>query len=194
MTGSREIIYSGVTFETIRLCLFNMYFYQEDMPPEAIAQAMQYVVPMQHNFTNPLQGDEAHDTFIEYWIARDARIAQDFSQSTPDGGENAAYKMAVIDIRFVGVEAEVWAKAFHHINQRERVAEIFWQLCGGRILEGISDIIPVNIDYYGVGNSSVAFDLTIKVQYKESVELSWKPLEYISLAPGEIITGGVGAS
>ena len=194
MTGPREIIYNGVTFETIRLCLFNMYFYQEDMPPEAIAQAMQYVVPMQHNFTNPLQGDEAHDTFIEYWIARDVRIAQDFSQSTPDGGENAAYKMAVIDIRFVGVEAEVWAKAFHHINQRERVAEIFWQLCGGRILEGISDIIPVNIDYYGVGNSSVAFDLTIKVQYKESVELSWKPLGYISLAPGEIITGGVGAS
>lgn len=191
MASPRKILYNGVTFQNIRHSLFNMYFYYDGMPQEEIDAAMGYVLPMQHNFENPLQQADANDTFIEFWVSRDERLAQDFTQATVTGGENAAYKLASVDIRFVGCEAETWAKAFHHINQRENVADIFYQLCDGKILEGVGDIIPVNIDYYGVGNSSIAFDLTIKIEYKESVVLEWKPLEYISLAPGEIVTGGI---
>jgi hypothetical protein len=190
MHTPRRIIYKGVTFESLRVALFNMYFYYDEMPEDDIHEAMKYIVPMQHNFDNPLQGDTAKDTFIEYWIARDDRIAQDFSQATVDGGENAAYKLATVDIRFVGIEAELWAKAFHHINQREHVAEIFWEICQGKILEFVGDIVPVNIDYYGVGNSSIAFDLSVKIEYKESIDLKWQPLEYVSLAPGDTISGG----
>lgn len=192
-TNGRKIIYLGVSFESVRWALFNVFFYQEGMQEKEVEELSKYVVPMQHNFDNPLQGDAAKDTFIEYWISRDSRIAQDYNHTAGTTGENAAWKLAEIDVRFVGVEAETWAKAFHHITQRPRVAEIFADLCRGEVLEFVGDIIPVNIDYYGVGNSSIAFDLSMKIKYNESVKLNWKPLEYISLAPGEIISGGLGA-
>lgn len=189
----RKVIYLGVTFESVKWALFNVFFYQEGMQEKEIEELSKYVVPMQHNFDNPLQGDMAKDTFIEFWVSRDSRIAQDYSQTNGTTGENAAWKTAEVDVRFVGVEAETWAKAFHHITQRPRVAEIVADLCKGEVLEFVGDIIPVNIDYYGVGNSSIAFDLSMKIKYNESVKLNWKPLEYISLAPGEIISGGLGA-
>jgi hypothetical protein len=189
--ATRNVEYVGVTFESVRLALFNMYFYYDGMPQEEIDAAMAHIVPMQHNFENPLQKLGAKDTFIEYWIARDERMTQDYVSSTGGVGENATHKLAVVDIRFVGEEAELWAKAFHHITKRENVWQIFMEICQGSILEHVGDLIPVNIDYFGVGNSSIAFDLTIKIEYKESVELSWKPLEYISLAPGVAVSGGV---
>jgi hypothetical protein len=190
---ANRVNYVGVTFGRVRAVLFNMYFYYQGMPEAEAEETLEkYVVPMQHNFENPLQGDNAKDTFIEFWIARDERVTQDFSEATVGGGENAIWrKLATVDLRFVGCEAETWAKAFHHIAQRDQVALAFFELCQGRVLEGIGDIVPVNIDYYGVGNSSIAFDLSIKIEYKESIELTWKPLEYISLAPGEIIEGGI---
>lgn len=190
VSSPRRIVYLGVTFETIRVALFNMYFYYDEMPEEEIVECMSYILPMQHNFNNPLQKKDPKDTFIEFWIARDERLTQDYTQATVDGGENATQKLATIDIRFVGAEAELWAKAFHHITQRENVAQIFHELCQGRLLEHVGDVIPVNVDYYGVGNSSIAFDLTVKIEYKESVDLKWKPLEYVSLGAGEMISGG----
>lgn len=190
MTLPRQIIYRGVNFTTVRFFLFNMYFYQDDMPQEAIDAAMAFIVPMQHNITNPLQAKEG-DTFIEYWISRDERLTQDhMERSSADSKENTVYKVASIDIRFVGVEAETWAKAFHHITKRENVQAIAEEVCQGRLLEHIGDVVPVNIDYYSVGNSSIAFDLSIKIEYKETVEITWKPLQYIGLAPGTVLTGG----
>ncbi len=191
MPQDRKHTYTGVNFDTVRTFLFNMYFYYPEMTEEEVQAAMKYVVPMQHNFENPLQGDEAKDTFIEYFIARDERITQDFTSRGNGSGADTAYKLATIDLRFVGVEAEVWAKAFHHITKRPNVAILVGNLMAGKILEHVGDIIPVNIDYFGVGNSSIAFDLSIKIEYNESILLNWKSLKYISLGDGEMITSGL---
>ena len=186
--GNR-VVYKGVTFSTIRWALFNMYFWRPEMTQDEIDAYAGYILPMQHNITNPLQGDGAKDTFIEYWIARDYVITSDFNDTTVEGGENSVWKMAQVDLRFVGVEAETWAKAFHHIKKREDVYNAFFELCEGEILEGIGEIIPAAIDYFGQGNASIAFDLHIKIKYKESIVLSWEPLGYISVASGEVSGG-----
>jgi hypothetical protein len=162
-----------------------MYFYREGMPPKECEDCLRYILPMQHNINNPLNSGDAKDTFIEYWIARDERLTQDFIEYNTD----KTNKLALVDLRFLGVDAETWAKAFHHITQRENVAQIFAVLCGASILEYIGAIRPINVDYFGVGNSSIAFDMSIQLQYAESIKLDWKPLEYISAAPGEIISG-----
>jgi hypothetical protein len=49
----------------------------------------------------------------------------------------------------------------------------------------------MNVDYFGTGNSVIAFDVSFRLRYLEYMDLSdlLKPLEYISLARGEI-TGG----
>jgi hypothetical protein len=164
-----------------------MYFYYDGMPDDEFKRAVEYVVPMQHNFDNPLNRKGAKDTFIEYWIVSDDRLTQDYIERSAD----KTRKLVVVDLRFLGVEAETWAKAFHHLTKRPGVAGIFAEVCGATMLEYTGSVRPVNIDYFGVGNSSIAFDLTIQLQYVEAIELAWKPLEYISVASGEIISGGI---
>lgn len=186
-------VYKGVTFTTVRAVLFNMYLYRPGMSDEdAEALYNKYVLPMQHNFENPLEGDQAKDTFIEYWIQEDDRITNDANNGMEAGGKNEALKLATIDVRFLGVRAEVWAKAFHHISRRPRVGFLFDEYCQGQALEYIGAIRPIIVDYFGVGNSAIAFDLTIRVQYRESIDLAWLPLEYISFSQGDMkIEGGL---
>jgi hypothetical protein len=64
------------------------------------------------------------------------------------------------------------------------------EICDGKILEYTGAIIPVNVDYFGVGNSTISFDLSIEIQYSESITLDWKPLEQIVVAPGDIVVQG----
>jgi hypothetical protein len=54
------------------------------------------------------------------------------------------------------------------------------------MLEYVSPIVPMNVDYFGVGNTTIAFDLSFELIYREYIELGWKPLEYISVAPGSM--------
>lgn len=196
--------YYGLNFDTLRLALFNMYLYDPTAAPpdddpvalaafEAYNKGLmeQFVLPMQHNFNNPLKGNEVgKDTFIEYFIVSDEHVGQDhkyqFSERPLDR-YNLAYKLASVDIRFVGAQAEIWAKAFHHIHKRNDVVLIFEYFCKGEILEYAGPITPVVVDYYGVGNSSVAFDITIQIQYKEYVHLDIRPLNYVSTVEGEAI-------
>lgn len=189
--------YTGVSFRSVKEFLFYMYFFNDSLAeatPEnevIVAKLMNLIVPMQHNINNPLQGDGATDTFIQYWIARDERYTQDFNTPGEGSGANVAgVKLAWIDIRFVGVHAEAWAKAFHHISQRDTVRDYVYEICRGRILEDVSAITPVNIDYFGVGNSTIAFDVQIKIEYTESIGLNWKPLDLIVFGAGDIIIEG----
>lgn len=191
--------YSGVTFARLRTFLFYMYFYYDGMGKEEADACMNLIVPMLNSIENRLNpqydtnGEQkvTDDTYIQYWIARDTSMTMDTNDRGDGSGQNSvAVKLALVDIRFIGKQAEIWAKAFHHIRQRERVAAYMYEICGGKILEDIGDIIPVNIDYFGVGNSTIAFDLSIKIQYSESIKLDWKPLELIVIAPGDVEVGG----
>jgi hypothetical protein len=148
---------------------------------------MKYVVPMQHNFENPIKACTG-DTFIQYWIDRDDRIAQDYNADTFQVVE----KTADVTVRFLGAQAEQWAKALHHIAGRPIVWQILEEACNATILEYIRPIVPVNVDYFGVGNSAIAFETGFTLRYMEYMDLSdlRKPLEYISLPAGTLVEGG----
>lgn len=175
--------YRGVNFATLRAALCAIYFLDLDNPmsEEAWRECLGYVVPQQHNWNGPIEPG-SQDTWIQYWIDEDDRWTQDAVVK----GRNETVKLARISLRFLGVRAEQWAKAFHHLTRRQSVPLIFSDYCDAVMLEYVGPIIPVNVDYFGTGNTTIAFDLSFELRYRESIDLGWKPLEYVSVAPGEL--------
>ena len=186
-----EHTYEGLNFITLRLALIALYWWKPDMTDDSwVKSGLKYVIPQQHNWNNPIDA-ESNDTFIQYWINRDDRITQDYD----DGAKNEVLKAADITIRFLGVQAEQWAKAFHHLTKRQSAADIFMDFCNGEALEYIGPIVPMNVDYFPAktGNAAIAFDITFTMRYCEYIDLSdlRKPLDYIALVPGEIVEGTI---
>jgi len=170
-------VYLGVNFNNVRKALWLIYY------GEAIAEedAYKYILPMKQNFFNPVE-DMGDDTYIQYFIDRDERITQDqFGYNT-----NFLYKMADVSLRFIGKQAEDWAKATHHFTKRTSVSKIFAGVCNASFMEAIGDIYPITVDFFGK-NPAIAFDVEIKLQYNEVMKLDWEPLTGVTLAPGEII-------
>jgi len=177
--------YEGVTFENLRAAICATYFYRDGMSQEEWKEALGYVIPMQHNFENPIEPG-AQDTWIQFMVDDDDRLTQDYNS----GNENKTLKVACVSLRFLGVRAEVWAKSFHHLTKRRSVATFFHEYCNATMLEYVSSITPMNIDYFGA-NVSIAHDLTFNLQYEEILSLEVEPLEYISFPEGDMnIEGG----
>jgi hypothetical protein len=175
-----EIKYEGVTFDNVRAALCATFFMRKNMPVEEWRQMLRYVVPMQHNFMNPIEPG-SHDTWIQFTIDEDDRITQDYNIED----RNQTMKAARITVRFLGRRAETWAKAFHHLTKRKSVAAYFSEFCNATMLEYVSAITPVNVDYFGK-NTTIAHDLSFVLQYTEFMEFDWEPLEFIGLPDGEI--------
>lgn len=168
--------YKGVTFNNMRQSLYYIY-YGADYDRE---EAFEYILPMQSNFFNPIEVN-GYNTYIQYFIEEDEPLTQDtFGYNT-----NYTHKLAHCMLRFVGKDAEEWAKMFHHLTKQPTVATIFSQVCQAERLEYVSSIFPVNIDFSGK-NSLIAFDLDFKLRYVESIDLGFQPLARISLASGSI--------
>ena len=176
-----DIQYEGVTFANVRAALCATYFMRENMSEGEWREALGYVVPMQHNWANPIKPG-SQDTWIQFMVDEDDRLTQDYNESNA----NRVMKVARITVRFLGRRAETWAKAFHHLTKRQSVPGYFLEYCNGQMLEYVSPIVPINVDYFGVGNTTVAFDLSFDLQYVEFMEFDWRPLEYISVGDGEI--------
>jgi hypothetical protein len=151
------------------------------MPEEEWHTALKYVIPSQHNFENPIEPG-SQDTWIQFWIDEDDRLTQDYNIDD----RNQTMKVAHITVRFLGKRAEVWAKAFHHLTKRKSVPMYFYEYCNGATLEYISPIVPMNVDYFGVGNTTIAHTLSFYLHYEEFMKFNWEPLEYISVPQGEI--------
>jgi len=176
-----ELKYEGVTLDNVRAAVCAAYFMYKDMTEDEWKKSLGYVVPSLHNFENPIKpGDQ--DTWIQVWVDEDDRLTQDYNVEN----RNHALKVARITLRFLGVRAEVWAKAFHHMTKRKSVPRYFQAYCNAVMLEYVSQIVPVNVDYFGVGNTTIAYDLSFDLQYDEFMEFDWEPLEYISVPPGKI--------
>jgi hypothetical protein len=193
--GKRPVdhTYRGLNFTTLRLALLAIYWWKPGMEDDTWAREnAKYVIPMQHNWNNPIAAD-TNDTFIQYWIDRDDRETQDYNL----GVYEEVLKTADVSLRFLGVQAEQWARAMHHLTKRKTVFEIFRDFCNGDALEYIGPIVPMNVDYFKtkVGNAAIAFDISFRMTYREYIDLSdlRKPLEYISFVPGEVVCGGVTA-
>jgi hypothetical protein len=176
-----EIVYEGVNFANLRAAIAATYFMYEDMPENEWREALRYVVPMQHNFQLPIEPG-SQDTWIQFWLDEDDRLTQDANADDANGTQ----KVARVTLRFLGRRAEVWAKAFHHLAKRKSVPGFFAEYCNAEMLEYISPIVPVNVDYFKTGNTTVAHDLGFNLRYMEYMKFNNEPLEYVSVAPGKI--------
>lgn len=201
---SDELIAEGVTFNNVRAFLAWMYFGEVDMPQEAWLNALRHVVPMQHNFESPIaagaqEGWASKDTYIQYWIDEDEKLTQDFLEGGVSINDevlpNEAYpvqtsqclKAARITIRFVGAQAEAWAKLMHHLTKRQEVSSLLYEYCHASFLEHPGPIRPMNVDFFGVQNTVVAFDTTFVLQYVEVISVPSGLLGLITVADGDIV-------
>lgn len=188
--------YSGVTFDNLRKALYLLFFGVDLVKDgkgntKALSQDFsspkyKYIIPMQGNFENPLQLNDK-DTFIMYWIERDTSLTQDdYVIDDDDNGWNRQKCVANVLLRFIGREAETWAKSLRHLTKRNGVTDIWSGVCNAEKLEFTSPIIPRKIDYFGK-NSQTAFDVRFKLYYDEVISTGWKPLEGIDFTvKGEI--------
>jgi hypothetical protein len=176
-----EIVYQGVSFVNLRAAIAAIYFMYPDMPEAAWREALKYVLPAQHNFQNPIEPG-SQDTWIQFWIDEDDRLTQDANADDANGVQ----KVARVTLRFLGRRAEVWAKAFHHLAKRKSVPGYFAEYCNAEMLEYVSPIIPINVDYFKTGNTTIAHDLSFSLHYMEYMEFNNEPLAYISAALGNV--------
>lgn len=176
----------GVTFESVREAVTSLFFEYEGMTEEEFEKCEQYVVPMRHNWENPLEGSgEKNDTWIQYWIQDDDRLSSDYN----DMEYNICHKVATIQLRFFGRRAEAWAKSFHHLTKRKSCDKIFSAICNAGMFGYVSPITPVNVDYFGTGNTELAFSVVFRLEYDERLDFSegssgGDRLMYISFPPG----------
>ena len=167
--------YNGVNFNNLRKALYLLYFGIDKGACNSFeSPKYKYIIPMQGNFENPLQLNEK-DTFMMFWIERDESLTQDDYVQYGDQGFNRQKCVASILIRFIGAEAEEWAKAFRHITKRKGVTEIWSGVCNAEKLEYTSPIIPRKVNYTGK-NSQIAFDVRFKLYYDECISTGWQPL------------------
>lgn len=190
--------FSGVNFDTLRKALYLMFFGIDPLKDEngndikdksgnIIGQCnnfdspkYRYIVPMQGNFENPLQGDFAHDTFIQYWISEDRSLTQDdYTEDEKGFAVDRQKCVATILLRFIGKEADTWVKTFRHLTKRNEVSKIWYGVCGAEKLEYTMPIVPRKINYFGK-NSQIAFDVRFKLYYDECIRTGWQPLEGIN--------------
>ena len=173
-------VYFGVTIDNLRQAFAYLY-YGIPANDEEWRNAMKYVLPMQQNFMNPIEV-ESEDTYILVIYDEDKKLTQDrLSNAT-----NFAKKEAYCSVRFVGAKAELWAKRFHHIDMFPEAYKIFLDTCQGTLLPYIGSIRPIDVDFFGK-NYTLAFDMDFRLEYNESVDIDWSPLETVNIAPGRII-------
>lgn len=182
--------YTGVNFNNIRKALYLLFFGVDPVKNEkgeiikALSQDFnspkyRYIIPMQGNFDNPLEQEDpnelARNTFVMYWIDRDMSLTQDDYTEENGVPVNRQKCVASILLRFVGKDAETWAKSLRHLTKRSGVGEIWSGVCNAEKLDYTSPIIPHRINFFGK-NSQIAFDVRFKLYYDESISTGWQPL------------------
>lgn len=204
-------VYTGVSFDNLRKALYLMFFGADplldkdgrpvkDKHGNEIYQCndfkypkYRYIIPLQGNFDNPLEQENpdefAKNTFIEYWIDRDTSLTQDDYTEDEEGEAVDRQKcIATVLVRFIGKEAETWAKSFRHLTKRQGIGEIFAGVCNAEKLEYTMPIVPRRINFFGM-NSQIAFDVRFKLYYDECIRTNWLPLKGINFkVEGHIYT------
>lgn len=175
--------FRGVNFENLRIFLYHIHFGRlEDAVEDknAYNQKKKYIIPMRDEYENPSSFDEG-DTYIQYFILRDKML----NNSAINYNANETLKEARIAIRFVGKEAENWAKRLHHANTRKDIQANFQEDCNGIILPSIGDIVPKQVRFFGTV-TSIGFDIILNTAYTEVLDLDFDRLTKIKMASGII--------
>lgn len=172
-------VYEGVTINNLRQAFMYLYF-GTPANMEERDEWMKYVLPMQQNFMNPIEV-ASDDTYIMVIYDSDDRLTQD----TIGNATEYTHKIAECSVRFVGAQAEIWAKRMHHIDRYPEAYKIFLGTCQGQTLPYIGAIRPMNTSFFGK-NFQLAFDVDFKIEYYESVDLEWQALSGVNVPPGQI--------
>ena len=196
-------VYSGVTFNNLRKAIYLLFFGADPLKDKNgkpvtdksgkqiygcdnfASPKYKYIVPLQGNFDNPLEQETpeefAYNTFVEYWIDRDISLTQDdYTEDEEGNAVNRQKCVATVLLRFIGKDAEDWAKSFRHMTKRAGVGKLFYGVCGAERFEYTMPIIPRRINFFGK-NSQIAFDVRFKLYYDECILTGWKPLEGINI-------------
>lgn len=182
--------YTGVNFNNLRKALYCMFFGAGEVKDkngkvlrylcdDFNSPNYKYIIPMQGNFENPLQQMKAKDTFIMYWIEKDESLTQDAYVIEDGEGADEQKCVAHVLVRFIGKEAETWAKTFRHLTKRKGVAELWYGICNADKLYYTAPVTPRRVYYSGL-NSQIAFDVRFKLHYYECISTGWKPLEGVN--------------
>ena len=171
-----EPVYWGVTIDNLRQAFYYLY-YGKNYPRE---EAMKFILPMQNNFFSPIEA-ASDDTYILVTYTTDDSITTDANSPAT----NYTIKRAECSVRFVGAQAEIWAKALHHMRSRPAFYKIWLGTCQAEFLKYIGAINTMPVSFFGK-NFNTAFDIDFYLEYKESIDLGWLPLENVSVAPGNI--------
>jgi hypothetical protein len=178
--------YLGVNFNNLRKALYLLFFGVDNGACNSFdSPKYKYIIPMQGDFENPLQiGDK--DTYVMYWIEHDESLTQDDFVEDDETGYNRQKCVATILLRFIGKDAETWAKSLRHLAKRDNVTIIWSSVCNAEKLEYTSPIRPKRV-YYSGKNSEIAFDIRFKLYYDETISTGWKPLEGVNITvKGEV--------
>lgn len=178
--------YLGVNFNNLRKALYLLFFGVDNGACNSFdSPKYKYIIPMQGDFENPLQiGDK--DTYVMYWIEHDESLTQDDFIEDDETGYNRQKCVATILLRFIGKDAETWAKSLRHLAKRDNVTIIWSSVCNAEKLEYTSPIRPKRV-YYSGKNSEIAFDIRFKLYYDETISTGWKPLEGVNITvKGEV--------
>lgn len=168
--------YFGVSFSNLRKALYLLYFGVDGGACNSFdSPKYKYIIPMQGNFENPVDF-KSKDTYIQYWIESDSSLVRDGYEQQGEDSWNVQKCVASVLLRFVGRDAEDWARAFRHMCLRKDVGEIWSGVCNAEKLPYTSPIVPRKIYNSGM-NASVAFDIRFKLYYDECIATGWKPLE-----------------
>lgn len=168
-------VYYGVNFKNLRKALYLLFFGVDNGACNDFnSPKYKYIIPMQGNFENPLELKE-HDTYIMYWIDRDTSLTQDDYIEEEGEGYNRQKCVALIELRFIGEQAEDWAKSLRHLIKRKGVSEIWCGVCNAEKLEYTMPVKARRVYYSGL-NGQIAFDISFKLYYDECINTGWQPL------------------
>lgn len=178
--------YEGVNFNNLRKALYLLFFGVDNGNCNSFdSPKYKYIIPMQGNFENPLQIEDK-DTYCLYWIEKDQSLTQDDFVEADSTGYTRQKCVASIMLRFVGSQAEDWAKSLRHLIKRDSVGEIWYKVLNAEKLEYTMPIRPERVFYTGK-NGQIAFDIRFKLYYDEVMATGWKPLEGVDFnVEGEI--------
>jgi hypothetical protein len=182
--------YEGVNFNNLRKALYLLFFGVDNGNCNSFdSPKYKYIIPMQGNFENPLQIEDK-DTYCLYWIEKDQSLTQDDFVEADSTGYTRQKCVATIMLRFVGSQAEDWAKSLRHLIKRDSVGKIWYKVLNAEKLEYTMPIRPERVFYTG-RNGQIAFDIRFKLYYDEIMSTGWKPLEGIDFTvKGEITVEG----
>lgn len=182
--GKPVISWTGVTMDSLHACLRKIIYgvgATEAEDTAIRAKADKYIIPMLHNYFNPITPD-SDDTYVEYKIESDDAVVKD-----AQAYDAAVSQVCVADIalRFIGPNAEGVAKFFHLLTTRQDTSNILFKECYAVIMPYVSPIESTCIDYYGK-DAAWGWDVRFRLQYTLVLPLGQSKLENVTLASGSV--------